>query len=256
MPLIDVGGVRLHVQELGTDGPPVVLLHGILFDSLATWYFTVAPRLARRRRVILVDWRGHGRSEQAESGYGLRGLAGDVTAVVAALGLERPAVAGFSYGGTVALRYAADHPGEVSRLAIVDAPLPLAGAQGLAWLDQPLEDHPVDRWLEVLPEAQRAIFDRNGRRRRRLWDQVSRLYGETTLRADIAAERDVPDEDLARIACPVLLAYGTRSWYGYSRARLERVLPDARGIDLDSGHFVPIEAPGRLGDELDAFLDA
>lgn len=255
MPLIEANGLRLHVQELG-DGPPVVMLHGVLLDSLATWYFTVAPRLARRHRVVLLDWRGHGRSERPATGYGLRSLARDVAAVVDELRLERPAVVGFSYGGTVALRYAADRPDDVGRLAVVDAPLPLAGPRGLAWLERPLEDQPFEEWLEVVPAGQRALFARDGRRARRLWEQISRLYSETSLRDDIAADPDVADEELARIACPVLLAYGSRSPYGYSRNRLERVLTDTRRADPDAGHFVPVEAPGPLADALESFLHA
>ena len=256
MPLIDANGVRLHVQQLGDQGPPVLLLHGILFDSLATWYFTVAPRLARRRRVYLVDWRGHGRSEQVTSGFGLRSLAADVAAVADELDLESAAVVGFSYGGAVALRYAADHPGAVDRLAVVDAPVPVLRARGLEWLERPLPEQPLEAWLDAMPERQRDLLRADGRRARRLVGRIERLYSATSLRDDVAAEPDIDDADLARIACPVLLAYGSRSWYGTTRDRLAAVLPDARVRSLDGGHFLPLEAPDALAASLDEFLDA
>lgn len=254
MPLIEANGARLHVQQLGADGPAVLMLHGVLLDSLATWYFTVAPRLARSRRVHLLDWRGHGRSEPVDHGYSLSALADDVAAVVEQLELDRVSVVGFSYGGAVALRYAASRPARVASLALVDTPLPVVGEHGLAWLDLPLEEQPHEAWLSVLPPKQRALLTR-GRRARRLFGQVSRLYTETSLRAEVAAEPDVPDGDLGRISSPTLLVYGSRSWYEETRRRLERVLPDARSVALASGHFVPLEAPGELASALDEFLD-
>ena len=68
MPVSTRNGVRLHWQELGS-GPPLVMLHGLLVGSLATWYFTAAPALAARGHVVLYDLRGHGLSERAPSGY-------------------------------------------------------------------------------------------------------------------------------------------------------------------------------------------
>lgn len=253
MPLIEANGARLHVQQLGPAGSPVLMLHGVLLDSLATWYFTIAPRLASTHRVHLLDWRGHGRSEPAEDGYSLTGLARDVAGVSAELGLEQPALVGFSYGGAVALRYAADHPEDVSRLVLVDTPLPVVGATGLQWLERPLDHQPAERWLQVLPERQRALLT-TGRRARLLHGQVSRLYDRTSLRAEVASEPDVPDAELARITAPTLLVYGARSWYGHTRERLERVLPDVRSVELDAGHFVPVEAPEALGAAVAAFL--
>jgi pimeloyl-ACP methyl ester carboxylesterase len=252
VPLIDANGARLHVQELG-HGTPVVLLHGILLDNLATWYFGVAPRLAATHRVVLIDWRGHGRSETTASGYGVRELAADLAAVVDELGLERPSVVGYSYGGVVGLRYAVDRPDNVDRLVLVDAPLPVLGADGLSWLEVPLDEQPYDEWLALVPEEARRRYA-SGRAARRLHDQVARLYSQTSLRADIAADPDISDADLGRVTCPTLLAYGGRSFYEATRARLERRLPDTTSVLLDSSHFLPLEVPRELGDAIEEFL--
>src|SRR5678815_1667039 len=58
MPLVAANGLQFHVQELG-DGRPVVMLHGLLIGSLASWYFTVAPALAPAHRCRLYDLRDH-----------------------------------------------------------------------------------------------------------------------------------------------------------------------------------------------------
>ena len=84
MSAVVANGLSFHVQELGA-GPPLVMLHGLLIGSLASWYFTAAPTLAQRHRVRLFDLRGHGRSEVARDGYGVGAMAGDLEALVADL---------------------------------------------------------------------------------------------------------------------------------------------------------------------------
>ena len=121
MPVLTVGGRQVHVQELG-EGPAVVMIHGLLVGSLASWYFTAAPDLARAHRVRMYDLRGHGRSGRADTGFDTRTLAGDLDALTADL----PApfdVVGHSWGGLVALRYALAHPERpVRRLTLPRAP--------------------------------------------------------------------------------------------------------------------------------------
>ena len=70
MSVVTARDLAFHVQELGS-GPPVVMLHGLLVGSLASWYFTAAPALASRHRVRMYDLRGHGRSAPARTGYDL-----------------------------------------------------------------------------------------------------------------------------------------------------------------------------------------
>jgi hypothetical protein len=73
---IDVGGYRLRAEAYGAGAPVFVCLHG-LADTLAIWR-TVAPALARRGRVVLVDQRGHGESDAPPGPYRREDLATDV----------------------------------------------------------------------------------------------------------------------------------------------------------------------------------
>src|SRR5262245_46595607 len=97
MGIVRARGVRFHVVDMGTDdGEPVVMLHGLFTGSIATWYFTVAPELARTRPVRLLDWRGHGLSERPPTGYDTVTMADDLAALTA--DLPPFAVVGHSYG--------------------------------------------------------------------------------------------------------------------------------------------------------------
>src|SRR5215218_2696360 len=93
---IDVEQATLHVEDHGS-GAPVVLLHAGLSSS-ATWA-AILPHLVGDFRVITPDTRGHGRSTNASGQLSYAQLADDVAALIAALGLDRPIVGGYSDGG-------------------------------------------------------------------------------------------------------------------------------------------------------------
>lgn len=80
-------------------GAPVVLVHGI--TESASSFDPITQRLASTNEVITLDLRGHGASGTAAS-YDLASMAGDVGAVIAAAGVDRPHVVGHSLGGIVA----------------------------------------------------------------------------------------------------------------------------------------------------------
>jgi non-heme chloroperoxidase len=103
---VDDGG-RIHVVERG-QGPPLVLLHGIMLSS-ALWVHQLRD-LADHHRVIAVDLRGHGQSLPGSAGSGIERLAADVAQVLEALGVEEAVVVGHSMGGMVALQLAVDLP--------------------------------------------------------------------------------------------------------------------------------------------------
>lgn len=253
MPLINTGKLSLHTQVLG-EGPLVVMTHGLLMGSLATWYFTAAPVLAKRHRVLLYDLRGHGRSDRASAGYDLATMTGDLAALLrrtdsTAAPLD---LVGHSYGGLVALRYALDHPGNVRRLALVDVPLPPSFPQEAFDL---VASRPTSDLLEALPDPQREAILGGGRRARRLLDRFQFLATQTSLLDDLRTEADIPDEVLRQITCPVLCVYGEASSFGPAGERLARILRDARLVYLPGGHYVPIEAPAPLTHLLVEFLD-
>ena len=118
---IDTGDLRQHVVT-GGDGPPLLLVHG----WPQTWYAwrLVMPPLARDFTVIAPDQRGCGLSGKPGDGYDTGTLAGDLAALMDALGHRRFAVAGHDTGMWIGYALAADHPDRVARLAVAETPLP------------------------------------------------------------------------------------------------------------------------------------
>lgn len=241
MSYLNANGLTFHVQRLGS-GPPLVMLHGLMVGSLASWYFTAAPALARTHEVLLYDLRGHGRSERAPRGYDVRTMTGDLEALVGAFAREPVALVGHSYGGLIALRFALDHPDRVARLALVEAPLP---PSRLGELSEFVARTP-EQMVEALPATTRAFFERGSRQARRLLRSLHFLVLESSLRDDLDAETDIPDQELAQLRCPVACFYGERSSCRGVGERLARVIPGAQLQLLPGGHYLHIDCGPAL----------
>jgi pimeloyl-ACP methyl ester carboxylesterase len=114
---IDTGELRLHAV-IGGEGPPLLLVHG----WPENWYAwrMLMPALARDFEVIAVDQRGMGLSDKPEGGYDTGTQAGDLVALMDALGHQRFAVVGHDTGFAISYALAADHPDRVDRLALAE----------------------------------------------------------------------------------------------------------------------------------------
>lgn len=116
-----VDGVPIHLRRMGR-GRPVCLIHGAS-GNLNDMTFRLAPALADRFEVIVVDRPGHGRSgTPAGGGTAIRRQAALLRGALAAIGIPRPVVVGHSYGGAVALAWAVDAPQDTAALVLLAAP--------------------------------------------------------------------------------------------------------------------------------------
>ena len=114
---VEIDGVRMHYRDEG-EGPVVVLLHAN-YSSLFMWEPWVAA-LRDRYRVIRLDLPAHGLTGPEPSGnYTLERIQQLFEKFVDEKGLERFTVVGTSIGGTVAMRYTADHPDRIERLVLI-----------------------------------------------------------------------------------------------------------------------------------------
>ena len=227
MPFVERRGLRFHLQELGAAAdPPVVMLHGLFTGSLASWWFTAGPVLARSHHVRLVDLRGHGLSDRPMSGYDRATMLADVVALTE--DLAPFAVIGHSYGALLGLHLALTHPERVTALAAVEAPL---------------VDLPKGRVRD-------GRDDHRGAHRRR----DAHPLEATTLVADLQADPVLTDDALAGLAAPALFLFGSRSGYVGGADRVRRVLPRAGCDLLDGGHTLHVDARDEVAERLASFL--
>jgi haloacetate dehalogenase len=109
--------------RVGGKGPPLLLLHG--FSETHVMWHRVAPQLAEKFTVIIADLPGYGwsdmpRSDENHTPYTKRAMANAMIEAMEQLGHVHFALAGHDRGGRVAYRLALDHPGRLSRLAVLD----------------------------------------------------------------------------------------------------------------------------------------
>ncbi|HET7488653.1 MAG TPA: alpha/beta hydrolase [Acidimicrobiales bacterium] len=121
--LVRANGIEIAYVEAG-DGPPLVLLHGAFVSTGPAWagnpiaYVPHMETLAKHFRVVAPDTRGSGATVHPGGTVSYSLLADDLAALVDALGLERPALMGFSDGAAIATVAAIRHPEAVGALAL------------------------------------------------------------------------------------------------------------------------------------------
>ena len=123
MPRFDEWQIELHgrraIYRIAGEGPPVVLVHGML-NSSSHWQ-EVALDLAAEHTVIAPDLIGHGDSAAPRGDYSLGAHAASIRDVLSALGIERATIVGHSLGGGVAMQFFYQFPARVQRLVLVSS---------------------------------------------------------------------------------------------------------------------------------------
>ncbi|HVK33127.1 MAG TPA: alpha/beta hydrolase [Burkholderiaceae bacterium] len=277
-------GVRLRVRRAGS-GPPLLLLHGHP-QTHAMWH-RVAPALAQRHSVVLMDLRGRGDSSRPPASadhalYSKRAMASDALAVMRHFGHARFAVLAHDRGARVAHRLALDHPDAVTRLMLLDI------APTLAMYEGTTEDFARSYWhwfflIQPAPTPERAIesdpaaWVREGMGSRFAglgpfapealaeYERCLALPGSATAvcedyraSATIDLEHDRADRAAGRhVSQPLRVLWGAQGVVGRCfdvmalwRAAAENV----SGQALPCGHYIAEELPVALLDETFTFF--
>src|SRR5215472_12350295 len=271
---VDTKDLCQHVVT-GGDGPALLLVHG----WPQTWYAwrLVMPALARDFSVVAAYQQGYGLSGKPPGGYDTATLAGDLAAVMDALGHRRFAVAGHDTGMWIGYALAADHPGRVARLAVAEAAMPGVSASpplfGSTQANNRLWHFAFNRLAEVNEQLVQGREDvyfgfQFAKAAKKLPDYAVRYYIDAlaadpdALRGSFAAYRALGTtiaqnerRTTRRLTLPIL-AIGGAEGIGEGAANTMRLAAD----DVQSvviprcGHYCLEEAPEEMLATLTAFL--
>ena len=260
MPDITINQNCLHLEQDGT-GDSLVFLHGL--GSCGQDWLLQMPVLADRFHAIAPDLRGHGQSARPQGRICVADLAGDVTGIMDALGVERAHLVGLSLGGCVAQQIALDCPARVRSLTLVNTfarldsgeprtALLVALRMGiLGILGLPTQAHFVA--ARLFPKPEQAPLRQIAAQR------IAANDPPTYRRMLVAIKRfDVRDR-LGEIRCPTLVIAGERDTTVPLRAKrfLAAHIPGARlEIVADSGHATPVDQPDAFNELLTRFLQS
>lgn len=277
---VDAPGARLAVYDEGPAADPVVLLHG--GPGVPDYLGDVSALLSPMHHVIRFDQRGTGHSGRSVERYGLNDYVEDLESVRRAFGIDRLALFGHSWGGTLAQLYAAHYPERVARLCLCDSGIGLGadwkvmeravmahnrrrgGIGGFALLG-------LDQLIAMLPGA---AGDRGARR---MMARVWRNYFESPRDAPapspewlagvhsrpiFATRRSAIEADAAELqgtevdsAAEVLIIFGEHDIYGDTTELLLSRYPSARSVVIPgAGHLPWLQNRPVFAKELESFF--
>lgn len=234
-------GARIYYATYGK-GPPVVLLHGGLANG-EYWQNQIGP-LARARRVIVIDSRGHGRSSRDERPFTYELMASDVLAVMDALKVRKAPMVGWSDGAIIGLVMALKTPERVDRVFAFAANMDPSGVN-----------------LDALTRSTfQAFVVRAGHDYARLSPTPTR-YEDFTAAINHMWEHEpnYSAADLGRIHVPVAIVDGDHdeAIKAEHTAYMARAIPGARLIWLPGlSHFAMLQDPAAFNAALTSFLGA
>ena len=269
---IVANGVRLHVR-IGGAGPAVVLLHG--YGETGDMWVPLAKELMRDRTVIVPDLRGMGLSTIPAGGYDKKTQAADIAGLLDALNVERADVVAHDIGNMVAFAFAAAYRGRVTRLVVIDAPVPGVGP----W-EEILKNPLLWHFRFGGPDMERLVAGRERIYLDRFWNEFSanpgrfseaarrhyaKLYARPgAMRAGFAQfaafDQDAVDNKAfvaaGKLDIPVLALGGEKS-FGLTMAAVMRFAASnvEEGVVPDSGHWIMEENPKATAALVRAFLD-
>src|SRR5438309_2142279 len=261
-----VNGARLYYQDEGT-GHPLVLIHG--WPMSARMWDDQARALKQRYRVIRYDRRGFGRSpaepwNEPSSEHDVA----DLTALLDRLGVSHAYVLGHSQGGSVAIRFALEHPDRVDALilhgavpggfvlpetgpfAIHDSVRILMESQGMDSVRRAWAAHPINR----TPDGRTDL-------RARLAQILNEYTGADVLKATPAVttpERAAAIYRLHQLRVPTLVLVGDSDlpFFQIAADVLAFEIPGAQKVSVKGGgHIVNMIEPERYNAEVTRFLE-
>jgi len=251
-------GVRLPYVDHGDRAAvPVRFLHGTS-DSWRS-FENVLPELPDWMRAIALTQRGHGDADRPATGYRTQDFADDVAALMDALSIEKAIVVGHSMGGSIAQRFAIDHPERMLGLVLIGAraswhrhPGVLALGEAVATFSDPVDPDFVREFQlstlarPVSPAYLETVVAESLKLPAHVWRAA---FAECVFQADHTAELD-------RIATPTLLMCGGQD--DFARDEQETLLAGIPGASQlvypDAGHALHWEEPQRFAADLAAFV--
>ena len=262
MPTANADGLRIEYSDTGGGGLPLLCLTG--WCSSRTRYDRLVTLVAQSRRVVSLDWRGHGQSERPHGDFGTEGQANDALAVVEAAALNRFAVASASHSGWVAIELRRRLGDRVAKIVhmdwlVVEPPEPyLALIRALqseeTWAEARdnlfeiwrggLENVEVDDAIAVMNRQEAEMWMRSGR-------EIEAAFASngSPLRALSALD----------FKPPVLHLYGQPRDPAYLEVQqafaAENEWFEVRQVNARS-HFSMIEAPDETAAAIEPFLAA
>jgi len=212
--------INLFYTDNGNEGGrcPMILLHGN--GGNASSFFYVVDHFMKKRRVITLDTRGHGRSPKGEAPFTLKQFADDLLCFMDEKGIDKADLIGYSDGGNIAMLFAIKYPERVNSMVL----------NGANMFPEGLEDR--DRkWIIGEYKRSKKALRRN--------PQNAKAKETYDLMALMVHEPHITPEQLSSLDIPTLVLVGSRDAIKPEHSQL--IADSIRGARLcviDGGHNI------------------
>ena len=258
-------GTKLYYYRTGGDKTPLILIHGISDDGLC--WTPIADALSASYDVIMLDQRGHGKSDAPADGYDFKTIADEIADLINGLALEKPIVMGHSLGAVTALSVAAYHP-DLMRAVVLEDPPPF-WATKIPTKDDLVHRAGMEAWFHALKRQTHAELLNTVRSENPGWQEAelipwvdSKHRFSLKICALIDPQTTVPSDFRSRlggIVCPTLLLSADPA--GGSILKPEDVsdfvqlVPQTQAIHFsNAGHNIRRDQISNYMDVVNAFL--
>lgn len=229
----DAAPVRLHVEDSGGGGRPVVLIHGWPL-SAESWKEQIGPLRDAGHRVIAYDRRGFGRSDKPDGGYDYDTLAADLAGILESSDLRDVTLVGFSMGGGEVARYVANHGEDRLHSVVFAAAVPPYLMRTDDNPDGPLTKEKAKEMEDGLKADRDTFFDG-------FTKDFFSANGELKVSEDVRQEAIAlckQSDQAAALGC--MKSFGTTDF----RKDLEKIGVPTLVLHGDADGIVPIEGSG------------
>ena len=268
----EVNGVKLHYLIAGK-GEPVVLLHG--YAETSHMWLPLIAKLADKHTVIAPDLRGFGESSAPPDGYTKAAMAQDIHALLKSLKYDRIRLVGHDIGLMVAYAYAAQYPGEVDRLVLMEAFLPGVGDWNNVFLLRDLwHFHFYGKtplalvtgreriylehfWNDFAADPKKSVPEKDREFYARAYAQPGHMKaGMEVFRAFPRDAEDFAGFAKTKLQMPMLVLSGEKAGGPFLIEQGKMVAANVEGVLVrDRGHWLMEEAPDLVIPKLVEFLN-
>ncbi|MCK5625348.1 alpha/beta hydrolase [Candidatus Bathyarchaeota archaeon] len=252
-----IDGIKIYYEDYGPkDQVPFIFIHGWISSS--EFWRNQVKKLKDKRRIIVLDLRGHGRSDKPHEEYSIKKFSEDLNSFMNKQGIVKSILVGHSMGGMITLQFTLDHQEKVEKLILIDtvAKAVFSIRRKMLFIFSQIA-------FSVAYESfMRYYLTRIYRKNypkvilEKTLEKVLKNPKYVVKSCYSAVKRFNVSQELANITVPTCIIHGSESFIPLSQAKyLEKKIPNTYLMVIEgAGHATPRETPKKVNEAIEKFI--